>query len=348
VNKQNFNATVFYTDLFYQTPGGLTLAQMQTNPQSARLATATLPGAVQQQAAIYNKTIFAGVNHQYTINQYFTTQSSVAYNHTQFTNPFITNYEERNENNFSVNTRLLYKRKHFQWINGLEWLNNHSFIDDYGNRNGIKDTVQFKDNLFANQWFAFTQLQVSLEKFSLQIGTSINQQLFSYKRLTDATQKDCYHANSSIVAAPRLSVLYQLSKAVSLYSFAAKGFSPPSLAEVHPSDGLFHAELQPEYGWNYEAGIKGNALQRQLLFDVAFYYFELQNAIVRRNNAAGAEYFVNAGNAVEKGIEVFVQYENILVLLHLFNQYRLLTATVISLIILAIMYRVPIIIPVIK
>ncbi len=309
LNRQNINATVFYTDLFYQTPGGLTLAQMQANPQSARLATATLPSAVQQKTAIYNKTFFAGIHHQYNINQYFNTQTIVSYNHTQFTNPFITNYEERNENNFSVNGKLIYKKKNFQWVNGIEWLNNHSFIDDYGNKSGVKDTVQSKDNLFAAQWFAFTQMQVSFNKFSVQIGTSINQQLFKYKRLTDATQKDFSNANSNIVAAPRVSFLYELTKSISLYSLAAKGFSPPSLAEVHPSDGLFHSELQPEYGWNYEAGIKGSALQRQLLFDVSFYYFQLQNAIIRRNNAAGAEYFVNAGNTVEKGIEIFLQYQ---------------------------------------
>ncbi|MFX9077477.1 TonB-dependent receptor, partial [Acinetobacter baumannii] len=77
------------------------------------------------------------------------------------------------------------------------------------------------------------------------------------------------------------------------------------LAEIHPSDGQFHSELQSEYGWNYELGLKGNVWNRKLSFDIAAYCFNLQNAIVRRNNTVGQEYFVNAGNIVEKGFETW-------------------------------------------
>jgi len=51
--------------------------------------------------------------------------------------------------------------------------------------------------------------------------------------------------------------LYNLTKNVSLYGVIAKGFSPPTLEEIRPSDGNYYGNLQPETGWNYELGCKG-------------------------------------------------------------------------------------------
>jgi iron complex outermembrane receptor protein len=115
--------------------------------------------------------------------------------------------------------------------------------------------------------------------------------------------------NSNVVVTPRFSVLYRLTRDVSVYILAAKGFSPPTLAELRPSDGNFYGDLLAESGWNYEAGIKGELFDQHLQFDIAGYSFRLQNAIVRRNNAAGAEYFVNAGGTQQKGIEALIRYQ---------------------------------------
>ncbi|MFW1420215.1 hypothetical protein ACEV8X_22560, partial [Vibrio parahaemolyticus] len=41
---------LWYTRLQYQTPGGLTAAQMLENPAAARPPAGTIPGAVQQKA----------------------------------------------------------------------------------------------------------------------------------------------------------------------------------------------------------------------------------------------------------------------------------------------------------
>jgi iron complex outermembrane receptor protein len=307
--QQQLRFQSFYTDLFYGTPGGLTLAQMNTNPQLARSATSTLPGAIQQNASIRNKTFFSGLTHEWKPSNNYSYTNSVGYFQTNFLNPSINNYEERKEQNIFLRSRLQYYHKNFRLINGAEWLHNNSLIDDYGNKNGVKDTVQFKDNVKANQWFVFAQAQISFHHFFIQAGVSVNQQLFSYQRLTDTIQKKISNANSNIVAAPRLTINYSINDDISLYVIISKGFSPPSLAEIHPSDGLFHSELQAEFGWNNEFGIKGFLLKRRLSFDVAAYYFYLQNAIVRRNNTIGQEYFINAGSVLQKGFEAWLQYQ---------------------------------------
>lgn len=317
LNKQQLNFLFFYSDLYYQTPGGLTKDQMLQNPQSARPASGSIPGAVQQKAAIYNKTAFAGVSHTYQINSSFSTETSFMLNHTAYTNPFITNYENRDETNLASRSRLIYHtfiaKADVQWSTGGEWLYNHSRIDDYSNNKGNPDTLQLKDDLYVNQWFVFSQLQVNIGKLNFSAGGSLNNQGIHYKRLTDPSMLQYVNTNKENIFTPRFSLLYKLGQSVSLYGIAAKGFSPPTLAEVHPQDRIFHSELQPEYGWNYEGGFKGVLLNDRLQFDAAFYDFELKDAIVIRINSVGAQYFVNAGSASEKGIETWVKY-------HLLNQ----------------------------
>lgn len=309
--KQEYNVISFYTAQRYQTPGGITLAQMQQNPTLARQPANGLPGAVQQQTTIYNNTFFAGLHHIYTINQSWSTDVGVVFHHTDFKNPFITNYEKRNETNLGANGKLIYQKQieklNVKWLTGGEILANHSKIDDYGNRAGVIDTVQFKDDVFINQRFVFTQVQISSGKWNVSAGLSANNQNYRYKRLTDGST-DFTNKSTDMAIMPRLSALYKLGNSISLYGIISKGFSPPSLAEIRPSNRSFNTSLQPEYGWNYELGLKGGLWRNRILFDINYYRFRLQDAIVTRNNTDGTQYFVNAGDTKQNGLEIWLQY----------------------------------------
>jgi iron complex outermembrane receptor protein len=89
-----------------------------------------------------------------------------------------------------------------------------------------------------------------------------------------------------------------------LYAIISKGFSPPTLAEVRPSTNQFY-DLQPEYGWNIEGGLKGSAAKNRFQFDASVYSFDLQHAIVQQTDSTGAGYFVNAGGTKQNGIEIW-------------------------------------------
>jgi iron complex outermembrane receptor protein len=310
--KEKLSFLASYTDLFYETPGGITLQQMQTDPTLARQPTAIFPGAVEQKASVRNKTAFAGASLTSTFNLHVDNTTTLTANHTDFTNPFITNYEQRNEWNYGGRTTFRYHNNNthynLQWLIGGEWQQNHSHIDDYGNNKGVKDTVQFKDELYATQYFVFTQLNFSvLNKLVVQAGVSSNKQIYSFRRLTDPLYSKFQNTNEKNLFTPRLSLLYKPGYTVSFYAIAARGFSPPTLAEIRPSDNQYYPNLQAEYGWNYEGGLKGGVWNDRFLFDASYYYFHLQNAIVRRLNATGAEYFVNAGSATMKGVEVWLK-----------------------------------------
>lgn len=311
--RQQLQFMAWYTDLYYQTPGGITLAQMQLNPKLARQPAGSLPGAVQQKAAIYNKTLLAAIQQETSLGKQWVWKNFLMSNHSSIANPFITNYEKRAETNMAAGSQLVYSIRNaafrFQWINGAEYLRNHSLIDNFGNRSGNADTVQFRDDIYAVQWFAFSQAQLSLaDKWVLTAGVSVNNQSYRYQRTTDPASTGFVRKNISGVVTPRLAIAYRVSKAISLYLLAAKGLSPPALAEVRPSDGNYYGNLEAEYGWNIEAGIKGASSDNRLQFDVAAYFFRLQNAIVRRTNAIGAEYFVNAGSTRQNGLETWIKY----------------------------------------
>ena len=64
--------------------------------------------------------------------------------------------------------------------------------------------------------------------------------------------------------------------------------------------------MQAEYGWNYEAGFKGTIINNRLQYNASFYYFALKNAIVRRVDDNGNEYYVNAGSTTQKGVELWL------------------------------------------
>src|SRR5665213_370596 len=67
-DKQTLHAYMSYSDLYYQTPGGLTLAQYNANPKQARPGSGSQPGAVQNKAAIYQKTFLTGFSNEYEFN----------------------------------------------------------------------------------------------------------------------------------------------------------------------------------------------------------------------------------------------------------------------------------------
>jgi iron complex outermembrane recepter protein len=309
--KQVWRVLALYTDLFYQTPGGINEVQFTMNPQQARQPAGILPGAVQQQTAIHNKTAYAGVHHEWKMNEKSSLRSFVNGSLTAFKNPFITNFEERAEDNAGAGTQWQYKRGNdlhqLQWNTGIEWQYQFASIDNFGNRRGVKDTLQYSDRVYASQWFAFTQVQYRFHhKWMLQAGISSNEQLYRYKRLGTMPMVYTTKTIRSVIT-PRIALSYQFTPAITAYALAAKGFSAPTLAEFRPSDGNFYGDLNAETGWNFEIGWKGYLFYDQLQFDVSWYRFRLNNAIVRRNSASGAEYFVNAGSTIQQGLEAMLK-----------------------------------------
>lgn len=314
-DKDVLKVHLLLADLFYKTPGGLTLAQWQANPKQARPATPALPGAVQQHAAIYNKTVFAGLSNTYRLSNKWSNATSAVLSYTDFKNPFITNYEKRKEASRGIRTKMIYDavntgKAAVKLIGGAEWQTTFSHINNFGNKAGVADTVQSKDEINAYQRFYFLQADAAVKnKLFINAGASINQFTYRYVRTSDNPVKPKRTKDFDVVFSPRIAATYTITKNIAARVVVSKGFSAPTIAEVRPSEGSFFESLQAEYGWNYEAGVRGSFLQNHFVYDVNVYEFNLNNAIVRRTTNAGAEYFVNAGGTKQKGLEAMLSYQ---------------------------------------
>lgn len=305
----------FYSDLHYQTPGGLTEAQLLKDPKAARPATATLPGAVTQQAGIFTKTFFGGLAHETQINNRLRHVLALFGSTTDFDNPFITNYESRDEKTFGVRTFLeLNSRKEnrfkYQWHLGLEWQQTDARISNFGNRSGKKDTMQAADRLQTDQHFFFTRFNTNItEKLTLEAALSLNAYQYKFASLADSPNPyPKGKRNFSDQLMPRLALTYGITEQLAWRTSVSRGYSPPTNAEVRSNDNIINTDLEAENGWNYETGIRISDRKGRLYVDASVFYYRLQKAIVSRMNENETEYFVNAGGTKQLGFESQVSY----------------------------------------
>ncbi|WP_162852589.1 TonB-dependent receptor [Dinghuibacter silviterrae] len=294
-----------YTDLFYQTPGGLTAAQLAQNPKAARPNSPTIPGAVQQQAAIYAQTWFAGLTNRYDAGGGWTNATTVLASGTHFDNPFLTDYEQRRELTLDALTRWIYDRAAWRVVLGAEYQYTRSFIHDWGNSRGTPDTTQSYNKLEAFQFLPYAQAEWRFApRWLVQAGMSVNTFQYHYTPLIIGTPQ---RINLDAQVLPRLSLQYVFVPGVlSVYTTVSQGYSPPTIAEIFPGTALLYNHLQPEEGWNYEFGVKGYFLQNLLQVTLAAYEFRLRHTITPRYDSAGHAYYVNAGNTSQKGVEAQV------------------------------------------
>jgi iron complex outermembrane receptor protein len=312
-DKQTLHAYMSYSDLYYETPGGLTLAQYNADPKQARPGSGSQPGAVQNKAAIYQKIFLTGFSNDYQFNDHWSNTTSLYGSYTDFINPNIRVYEYRKEPHFGGRSVFEFKKKinetAFQLDFGTEAQKGFFNTRDYGNKLGVADSLLSDDNLDNWQYMFFAQANFELPHgWIITGGASLNKSSIRDVNLSarpSTTQKRIFKNQ----LAPHLSVLKELKKHISAYASIARGFSPPTVSEVLRSDGLFGTNLQPEDGMDYELGLKGTLLHNKFYFDISGFFFDLKNTIVQRIDAGGVYYYVNAGSAKQKGVETYVSYQ---------------------------------------
>lgn len=305
--KSNLTALLLYSDLQYETPGGLTAAEYELNPRAARPAFGKTRSPVEQQAGIYSNTFYAGVTNNWQLNSQFKHVLSAFTSYTDFKNPFLTNYEHRKEFTIGIRTYVEYFKKSedvtWRFNLGLEAAKTASNIENKDNDYGIPGNLQASDRLKAMTDFSYAHLNVDIfQRLLLEFSVSGNLYQYKYERKAPvaAAQKT---KNFNLQFMPRAALSYLLNKELSLRGSVSRGYSPPTLAEIRASDNVINVDLQPESGWNYEAGIRYQTENRRMFLDLNSFYYQLKNAIVRRLNENGTEFFINAGGTKQWGLE---------------------------------------------
>lgn len=309
--NDEIRALAFYSALNYQTPGGLTLSQYQTDPQLARTATKTLPGAIQQHSGIDQKMLFGGLVNELHISDNLRNVLTVYGTYVDFSNPFITTYNQRYEGTYGMRTYFELKgaqQKSYNWkLNwGLEWQQTDADISSYGNRGGVRDTAQTLDKINTNQYFIFTRYAANLNRrFHLEAALSLNFYDYQFRNIFPNAETGFTDRSFAPQLMPRLALSYQVTNDFIWRASVSRGYSTPTISEIRPTDQVINTSLQAQYGWNYETGLRLRNDNETLFLDASIFYYRLQNAIVPRFNANETEYYINLGGTSQPGLELY-------------------------------------------
>ena len=302
----------FYSDLKYQTPGGLTLAQFNNDPQLARTPTATFPGAIQNNIGITTKMLLGGLINDIKLTNRIRNVLAIYGTYVDFTNPFITDYEQRYEGTYGIRTYFELtgnKRPDFNWTTnlGMEWQQTNSAINNYGVKaGGYRDTAQTLDKINSDQHFIFARYQADMYKrLHLEAALSLNFYGYDFRNVYPLAQTTFTPRNFSPQLMPRLALSYQITNNFIWRASVSRGYSTPTTAEIRPTDNIINTALQAEYGWNYETGFRLRNADESMLLDASVFYYRMQNAIVMRLNPNETQYYINAGGTRQPGIELY-------------------------------------------
>ena len=288
-NDLNLDLSTYYVDLAYQTPGGLTKAQYVANPTQARPAAGIFKSAQQQAATFKIKSYGLSAKASQVVSPQWAWDLSQSVQVNDIENPTIRNYEVRHEPNYS--TRGVVHRKGIIKSDlGFEYQTGQLNSSTFGNRNGVKDTLQLTQNTHVQQGSIFLQNEYA----------GLSNWIFTFSGSLSSYWTE-YIGNEAIFS-PRLAILRQLGPHQSIVAKIAHGYSPPSISEMRPSTGIINTSLKAEKGWNHEITYRGS--YAKLNWDVSVYQFNLDETIVVRRAADGSDYFVNAGSTTQQGLEL--------------------------------------------
>jgi iron complex outermembrane receptor protein len=309
-SEDRFLKTTFlYGDLFYETPGALTKAEYDADPKASRPGNAFFPGAEAANASVTQKMFLAGASYTQPISLNFYNKTILYGMFTELRNPNINNYDKSSAPHAGGRTVFTFEKPFKNAalnINaGGEFQEGYTTVSVYKNVNGNADTLRASDEINNRQQFIFAQASLDAKGWTILTGASFNTFRVKFQRFVPASLgKQNRKFNNEI--APRFSLMKKLNR-VNIYTSVAKGFSPPTVAELLPTGGLINIGLNAEEGINYDIGMKGTFL-KDMYVDINIFYFSLKNTIVQRRDAGGGDFFLNAGKTKQHGTETYINY----------------------------------------
>ncbi|MEI6947781.1 TonB-dependent receptor plug domain-containing protein [Paraflavisolibacter sp. H34] len=306
---RELKATFLYGDLFYETPGALTLAEFRADPKAARPAAGAFPSAAAAGASIRQQTFLAGATYTQPVFSHLQNKSTVYGAFTSLRNPNTRGYDRSSEPHFGLRTvftgRQTLGRSDLRLLAGLEAQEGFASAYNYKNVGGRPDSLRYSDDIRNRNFFVFTQGSWELNNWLLEAGASWNLRRLSLQRFTPRALGEQKRRFNNEVA-PRVSLSKRWA-AVTAYGSVARGFSPPSTSELAPTGSSINLDLQAEEGINYDLGFRATLL-KHLNVDVNAFTFSLDQTIVQRRDAGGGDYYINAGGTRQRGLESYASY----------------------------------------
>ncbi len=308
-DKQTISLNMMYSDLFYETPGGLNKEQYDEYPRQARQISKT------QNASIDQQYFLAGIGHDYRFNDRFGNVTSIYFANGTKENPFITNWELERLKGYGGRTKFYYDVQlgnvPTRFSLGGELQYGKFNADNHGNIGGHPDTLRYEDALQSMSTFWFGQMEINLpENWIMTAGASINYLRYDIHRLQDVALDTSYQLTRSFkpVLSPHIGIVKRFGEKLAVHGSVSYGFSPPTTEEVRTSDGGINDELEAEKGINFEIGFRGNFFRDKLMVDLSVFRMNQKETIVSKTKEIGTVVFENSGSTNQAGIEFLSGY----------------------------------------
>ncbi len=300
---------VLYSDLFYQIPGGLTLGQFKEDPYQSR------PGSIEQNSSIRQRTLLTGFTIERNLGNNVTNSSSVFLSNTDFDHPFILDYKKDLGTDYGG--RTVFRKDAvlaglpLRLVLGAEFQQGRVSARNFGNKEGVRDTMRFADDIRTRNYFFFTQAEAELSSdWLLTLGLSRNTVGYKVDRNVDNLTGTPFAVSRNFQAewVPRIAASYKFNETSSMFASVSAGFSPPTLDEFRTNEGSLNEDLEAERGLNFELGYRGIMPQRGVHWDLSTFYYRLSESISTFTNEDGVVLFRNSGGTNQFGVEFSLNY----------------------------------------
>lgn len=300
--KATFHLLANYIQVKGFIPSSINQETFENNPRAAAGNWLAAEGFEAYQKGL----IGASLNYQFLPNLEQKTSIFTSFRLANEPRPF--NILRENTLSYGLRSRLIYAPDLGNWeskfIVGGEYFNESYFWRTYENNNRLEGVILSDNDERRDYLNLFAQAQFKpMERLNITLGLNYNQMSYRLKDLfvsDNIDQSGRYEFEP--VWSPRLTVNYQINNTIALFAQIAHGFSPPSVEETLTPEGQINPDIQPETGWNYEFGSRGQA--GFFAWDVSFFNMQIENLLVARRTAEDAFVGLNAGSTQHQGIEL--------------------------------------------
>ena len=297
--KPNYSMeyTLILLDLNAQIPSSISKRLYETDPKAAAANWKAIEGFKEYQRGL------AGITLENRLSGAWNNRFTVF-------GRWVDSYERRPFNNLTdgssgggIRNKLNYHAEKFDAVLGLEWI-----ADKYRWELDLDDELINKNSETRNNLnvFAMAYFRPS-SKWNISLGGAMNK--IGYK-LTDKFPDNGDQSGSQsfpVIFSPRLGANYAPNNSVAVYASVGHGFSMPSPEETLLPEGDINKDLQPEKGWQYEAGIRLNLLRNATQIEATVYQIDLNNLLVTKRLTEDIFTGINAGETQHRGIELLLK-----------------------------------------
>ncbi|MFT4737491.1 MAG: iron complex outermembrane receptor protein [Cyclobacteriaceae bacterium] len=293
-----------YTDLQAFIPSALNVDDYKNNPESAAFTWGAAKGY-----EAYDK-FLTGLSLDQQLSSNWALNSSVFFTYRDAYEPRPFNILE--ETTTSLGTRNVINGQFnlLTFSAGFELFKDRYDWGEYVNTAPMDGSAQgapisnfVEDRTYYNI-FAETSMDAT-SKLKLIAGLNFNSTQYI---LDDRQNEDSLSGSYGFdpVLSPRVGVVYHLRPNQHLFANVSHGFSPPTLEETLNPDGQINLDIQPEKGWNYEVGLRGNS--KGFTYDLVVYFMQIRDLLVAQRTDNDQYYGVNAGLNNHLGLDLYLNY----------------------------------------